>query len=362
ICVIRLDEIGDFVLFTPFLRALRRTFPNAEITLIVNPAVFGLAFSCSFVDRVEKFDPRRKGIFWPYLLPFRAFFFGRRHHCDFAINGRFDSDFRYAASWMIAGSNAPVRIGWSVRSGRHPALLDAGKDLLYTSVFRKPPVHELDKAVTLAVHAGCNIDGEEPIPGLDAAADVRSALTLNQDSSRRIRLMLFPGGSYANKKWSLERYVAVLRKLSQDFPLEILLIGGEGEKEDCHLVRQYLPDATDLCGKLSLQELYMTARDCDLYLGSDSGPAHVAAAAGTSTLVLFRSPATLSPEHQHSVQRFLPRGKGRIEYLQPERPIPPCKGSCEKDFPHCILQISEDMVLEKLKEMIEDLVAKKENL
>lgn len=361
ICVLRLDEIGDFVLFTPFLRVVRKTFPKAKITLVVSPAVFGLASACSFVDEVKKFDPGRRGVFWPVTLPLRAYYFGRRISCDRVINGRFDSDFRYGASWMAAGIGAPVRLGWSVHSGRHPALLDAGKDLLFTKVYSDPPIHELDKALALARNIGCPIDVEEPVPELQVSANVRSALPLDRNPHAPIRFMLFPGGSYANKKWSLDRYVAVIKELSKEFPLQVILIGGEAEKEDCLSVQNRLPEAIDLCGRVSLQELYATARESQIYLGSDSGPAHIAAAAGMSALVLFRSPATLPPAHQHSVERFLPRGKGKIEFLQPDRPIRPCKATCRKDFPHCILQISEEMVLEKLQVMLSELVMNQAN-
>lgn len=353
ICIIRLDEIGDFVLFTPFLRALRNTFPQAEITLVVNPVVMGIASSCTFVDRLEVFDAKRRGIFWPLALPVRSYLFPKRKYFDWAINGRFDSDFRYAASWIVAGTGAPVRLGWSVSAGRRPAILDAGKDLLYSSVFKVAPIHELDKALALASYVGCNVEGERAVPELQAGAGIRSALPERKSSRKEIRLMLFPGGSYANKKWSLDRYISVLREISLTYPLQVILVGGPSEKGDAEILKSSLPEAIDLCGEISLQELYATATHCDIYLGSDSGPAHLAAASGMCALVLFRSPASLPPDHQHSVQRFLPRGEGAIEFCQPAIPTLPCTETCQSSRPHCILQISEFAVFAKLEKIIE---------
>ena len=82
ILVLRLDEIGDVILMSPFLRELRRNLPDAKITLIVKPAVYNLVEHCPYVDNVVRFAP----ISCRY--PVRSFLQARR----FALRNAFDPD------------------------------------------------------------------------------------------------------------------------------------------------------------------------------------------------------------------------------------------------------------------------------
>ena len=83
---------------------------------------------------------------------------------------------------------------------------------------------------------------------------------------------------------------------------------------------------------------------CDLFIGNDSGPAHLAAAMNCPTVVVSRHPRNGALDHSNSPARFAPRG-GRVMVLQPASGMDDCTECCREAEAHCILQVTVDEVL-----------------
>ncbi len=96
VLVIRLDDIGDMVLSTPFLRELRRVVPQAKISLVVKPSVEELAVGCPFVNEILVYDPGPLGYTPTFERMQRTVRFSARHlwlrRFDLAIIPRWDAD------------------------------------------------------------------------------------------------------------------------------------------------------------------------------------------------------------------------------------------------------------------------------
>ena len=118
ILIIRLDEIGDFVLTTPFLRAIRAHYARAKITLLVRSAVAALARACPLVDEVIELPPWRKVLppFDQLATYIRAKRFARANLAmrkfQYAINPRIDYDAIVGALPMVYHARIPYRIGY----------------------------------------------------------------------------------------------------------------------------------------------------------------------------------------------------------------------------------------------------------
>ena len=115
ILIVRLDEIGDMVLTTPFLRELRRNYPKAEITLVVKPAVYNLVELCPYVDIIKKFSKvnGRWAVFQNINLAKKFVYNELEQDYDLAIVPRFDSDLDYMAGAIAFYTGASRRIGYA---------------------------------------------------------------------------------------------------------------------------------------------------------------------------------------------------------------------------------------------------------
>src|SRR4029453_4128088 len=156
--VVRNDGIGDVVLTTPLLRALRDTFPEAWISLVVRPAVKELAELCPHVDEVLVFDrnPADKSDFrfvrrfWKALrLAARSLW---KRNFDLAIVPRWGAD-HYYSSYIAYLSGAPRRVGYSESVTEYKLRFNRGYDLLFTDVLHDRQLkHELEHDLDIIAH------------------------------------------------------------------------------------------------------------------------------------------------------------------------------------------------------------------
>ena len=113
--IIRLDEIGDVIMTIPFIRELRRNFPNAEITLIVKPQTYNLVELCPYVDKVLIFN-KFFGKFAFFVNIIKSYNFSKnfliKKNFDLVIVPRYDVDI-YCASYLAFFSRAKIRVAYS---------------------------------------------------------------------------------------------------------------------------------------------------------------------------------------------------------------------------------------------------------
>ena len=149
---------------------------------------------------------------------------------------------------------------------------------------------------------------EEYVPS--AAGRARAAALLAQHAPGRPRVLLHPGGAVnpgmtlLAKRWPPDRFAALVARLVAAGATP-LLAGGPGDHDAVAAVLAALPPGTppppDLSGHLDLDGHAALAAQCDLYIGHDSGPTHLAAAPGTPTVVIFgpTDPAVYAPPGDH---------------------------------------------------------------
>jgi heptosyltransferase-2 len=105
----------------------------------------------------------------------------------------------------------------------------------------------------------------------------------------------------------------------------------------------------DLVGQTTLRQTAAVLEQCDLYVGNDTGPLHIAAAAGTPVVVVMSHPLGGDPTWRYSPDRFGPRGvPSRI--IRPE-PVPPCTTYCRSGIAHCILNVPIDQVTRAIHDL-----------
>jgi heptosyltransferase-2 len=337
ILVVRTDRIGDVVLATPLLRALRQTFPDAYLAALVRPYARDVLLHNPALDAVLCDDPQgvdagRRG-FWRQVLRLR------RERFDTALLLMPTS----RAAWLLFWAGIPVRIG----VGRKFYEVVTGM----RSVSRQgyvPLRHEADYCLDLGRAIGVQAEASDAVlrtevflTASERAAAGRELRDLGlQDGDFVLGIHPTGGGSAPN--WPVERW--------QELATALAPAGGDSGTRPAapivHLVTgesatpawPRVPRTIDRRGPRPLRQLIADLAHCDLVVGASTGPLHLAAALGVPTVGLFCPLPACSP------QLWGPRGAAAATFVLP----PPgcCPGRCPRDPKQCrFAEIEVDAVV-----------------
>ncbi|NGX59826.1 MAG: Lipopolysaccharide core heptosyltransferase RfaQ [Chlamydiae bacterium] len=357
ILVIRLDEIGDFVLTTAFLRELRNNFRDAKITLVVKQEVYNIAQTCPYIDLLYAYNPRVGGYFAKIRLKWRKRRFVKRFFrkkvFDLAIVPRWDAD-DHGALPLVGLSHSKRRVGYSESVSERKMKQNKGYNLYLTDVIEDDTVdHEVKKNLNVIKFLGgtCSSDSLELWLTEDDVAVAEKWLAPFQKEDRPL-IALGVGASRARKRWPLASFVEVSRKLLVEKNVQFVVIGGA----DDHVLGEELKvelgiDLLNLAGKLSLRQSAAVLERCTLFLGNDSGPKHIAAALQRPVVETICHPVNGSPQSCYSPERFGAWGRGHIA-VQPSVCRLPCTESCYSSESHCILDVNPENVLAAVNKII----------
>ena len=247
VAVIRLRSLGDCVLMTPAVELLKRARPDLEVAVVVEER-----FAAIFED-----NPDVSRILPPRVTPLRQF---SPYLC---VN--FHGGSRSLWLTLCSGARRTAGFGHYRFAGLYDFRLPRAQEVLGEE--RK--VHTAEHLALAVIHLGAP-RGEIP----------RARVVATPPASESAYAVIHPMASAADKTWPAARFAQVAGHLRNEMGLEPVFIAGEGE--DLSFFRQYrtLADAP-------LKEVKSMLRGATLFLGNDSGPAHVAAALGLPVVVLF---------------------------------------------------------------------------
>ena len=329
VCIIKPSALGDVVQTLPVLGALRQRFSRAHIAWVVNHAYASLLTPIPHLDEVIPFDRERyRGIGprnWQEILGFFRGLSERRFDLAIDLQGLLRSGL------MTWATRASCRVG--LTSARE------GARLFYTYRANDLPIEqgavERYWKVVEALGAG------------ECAREYSLALSpLEQEWAcwaigglPRPIVALNPGARWQTKRWPADRFADVTDKALGRTAGSAVVLGGPGEEPFADIVaaRLHLP-CVNLCGRTSLRQLAALLQQCDLLLTNDSGPMHLAAAVGTSTVSIFTCTSPV---------RAAPTGAAHCV----AQTSVSCKGSYRKtcDRMICMQELSADKVLPVLE-------------
>lgn len=275
ILVIDLAFIGDVILATPAVRALKEAYPTAHITMLTVPLTADVAAMNPYVDEVMVYDKRGadRGLFglWRVSRRVKAQRFDLAVSMNFALRGA-------ALAWL---SGISRRLGYDAQHGGLFLNLVASSK---RAGIRHETLNHLEVLKPLGI----------------ATADTSLVLTPPKEAwaglkDKRERhhipeagyLALCPFGSYARKDLSLATAAHLVRHWSER--RAIFLIGGAAERERLEKVARLagLPLGNVLGGALTLPELAVFLQKADCLITVDTGPLHVAQGVGCRTVAVF---------------------------------------------------------------------------
>lgn len=287
--------LGDAVMCTPTLRALKKRFPEAQITVAGKGACCAVLEGLPWIDHFLPL-PERPGLMKSLSLRVSL----RASRPELAVI--FPHAFR--AAWLAWLSGAPRRIG--VDRGGRRLLLSESIDTYRVDGKRVPRYTALEYLELVAL-TGASDDGQ----GLELRADPAhlSAVKALIEPGRPV-VGIAPGAAFGpSKRWLPERFAAVADQLHRDHHAQCLLMTGPGEEDtrDAVLRAAQSPLIEYHGGAPSIARLKAAIASVDLLIGNDSGPRHIAIAFKKPVICIMgsTSPAyTESPWERGEVVRI----------------------------------------------------------
>jgi heptosyltransferase-2 len=280
--VIHRIRIGDAVVITPLLRAVRARYPAAEIVLLVSPAVAGLMERAPGVDRVVSFAPM------PAERP------GRAAARAAGLAGRAPIalvlDFTRLSVAIARRAGAAVRVGYD----------DHGRGLGLTHTLPWPlewaratadyppgtaPRHQAERWLALGTLLGAEADDAQPRLSVESTASW-DALLPGAGLAPDARVLLVHPGSDAAYRWRVDRWAAVVNTLVRRHALRAVLSGGPEDAPVVAALRARLEAPAPDILRAGLVRALDVAGRAALVLTVDTCLAHIASAAGTPAVVL----------------------------------------------------------------------------
>ncbi len=328
ILVIRLDRLGDVILSTPVLEALRHHFPHAFIAMMVRPVCRDVVDGHPYLNDVILYEKEgaQRGVIGTIRFARRL----RRYEFDTALVLH-PSNRSHWIPWL---ARIPVRVGYNRKQGWL---------LTHRLPHRKQEGDRHEAAYTLELLTVFGIAPPRPRPvvPVQEAAALRVERLLAEAAIEPIdRLVaIHPSASCVSKRWMPERFAEVADRLASEQGVRICLVAGEPDAAFAVHVAQAMRSPTlNLAGRLRVAELAALLRRCRLLISNDSGPVHLAAAVGTPVVDIFgRNQRGLSP------QRWGPLGDGHV-ILHKEVGCVTCLAhNCDINF-FCLTSLSAEEV------------------
>lgn len=301
IAILRALQLGDLLQAVPAMRALRHCFPQAEITLI------GLPWAADFVRRFSGYLDRFVE-FGGYPGITEAEYQPEKTTAFLAEQWAYHYDLVIQMHGSGKSSNPlALALGGRVTAGYYG---EAGPGEL--SLFAPYPEDEPERCrnLGLVTLVGCSATSTELEFPL-SAEDRRDADSLLQKVSGQNGPLigLHPGARPPSRRWPIAYFAEVGDTLTRRFGATIVLTGGPAEVETARAVQQAMQSpALCVAGETSLGALAGLIERFDLFVSNDTGPAHIADALGTRSVVIFgpadhRRWASLDQEHHPFVRR-----------------------------------------------------------
>jgi predicted lipopolysaccharide heptosyltransferase III len=325
VLLVRLRSIGDTVLATPSIFALKRFLPQAQVDILVEEWVAPVLTDHPDIDNVVVLE--RGGVVARTRIAreLRA----TRYDVVYNLHGG------TTATFLTRATGARHRIGF--RNYQYAKLHTelAPSPLL---LWGQQKTHSVEQQLALLGWTGVPVtDRPRTRLGIspEAAETVNQRLAAAGLTDRKIAL-IHPAAAFATKRWATENFARVAEFLAERGFAPVAIAAPQESEILDDLLREASVDIVLM--DLSLPEVTALASRSQLFVGNDSGIAHIAAAVGTPSVVIFGS---------SNVAHWRPWNRAAAEVVFEELPCQPCHGYfCEKfPEPECILRVPVNRVV-----------------
>ena len=332
VLIIKLRYIGDVLLATPTMRALKAAQPDVHVTMMVNRGTEDVLLGNPDVDEIMVLDKGSLAAQWRLIAGLR------RRQFDTVIDLT-DGDRSAFLSWI---SGAPVRIGFN---DEH-----RWRGQGYTQVVQPVPGvrHRIDRDLAalklLKIEAGSKV----PQLWLTSEDENRANQLLEQLGIQRSQsiVVLQPGARYWFKAWPPERFAELADRLQSEYNCQVLIGGSQQDIILAQQIRQMAKsNLVIMAGRTTIRQFAVIAKKSALFVGSDSGAMHIASAVGTPVVALF------GPSNPFE---WGPRGGGPADVIYMGLDCRDCfHPTCRRGEGNCMKLITVDAVYASARRMLD---------
>lgn len=341
VLLIRVDALGDFVVFTPAIAAIRMRYHDWHLIVVVQEGVAELARTCPYVDEVIGVD-REKYRYNP-LYAISVLREVRQQRSAICINAMYSHNIM--SEEIALWSDSTISIGWRGTWGDSLSFLKACYDRTYTTLLQDMfslGTHELQRHKTLLSNLGAQSENLVPqLWHIEPPSLVHPSQCVEEALQIERSIIVVPGSEDPTRRWPLSNYAEIVARLHARYPaFHVLMVGSEKDKRATldDGIRKEFAGMLDLRGKTSTLDLIQLVKRSSLVLGNETGPLHVAIALGIPTVCI------LGGGHYG---RFMPYGDPEVHQVvtQPLECFG-CDWKCVRSRVECILDIPVDRVWE----------------
>ena len=320
--IIKLRYIGDVLLATPTLRAIKSARPDVRVTMMVNRGTEGVLSGNPDIDEILVLDKGSVAAQWRLIVGMR------RRRFDTVLDLT-DGDRSAFLSWV---SGASVRIGFNDEHRR--------RGICYSAVVPPQPGlrHRIDRDLAALKSLGVPASETQPKLWLTEEDEAGADQLLDRLGIRRERaiIILQPGARYWFKAWPAERFAELADRLSSKYKCQVLIGGSRDEEALAQRIQATARTSpVSIAGLTRLKQFASIAKRAALFVGNDSGAMHIAAAVGTPMVALF---GPSNPDE------WGPRGD-RMKVLYKGLDCRACfHPTCERGELNCMQQLSVEAV------------------
>lgn len=348
VLIICIDRIGEVILNIPFIRELHRNLNyNTKITLVIRSPAVQFMELCPYVDDIIVYNGREyigeyteDSIHKSKLFADRYF---RTEGYDVAfITGWHNIDIE--GLFLAVFSRARLRIGFSEHNMSHKEFCNMNFDKFLSLPIKSVSImHDVERALSLVTTMGGDIKSNclEIWTKEQDAKYAENFFMMNHLSKYRV-IAIVPHALDEARMWDWHRYAELIDVIGMNFKkVFFLLLGGEDSNMLCNKITEYCKcnRVIDLSGKTNLRQVAEILRLCTIYIGADTGLAHIAAAVNLPTIEIVCHSREGDPLEYPAPERYRPWGN-KSYIVRPEKALPGCGATCYKRQAHCINQIS----------------------
>jgi lipopolysaccharide heptosyltransferase III len=336
VLVVRLRSIGDTVLATPSLDALRRFLPAARIDILLEDWVAPVLEGFDAVDNVLTF---KKDDFRSRLQTARQI---RRAKYDVALNLHGGT----TATFFVRASGARHRVGYAENQYKflYNHLLSSSSDF-----WQKEKTHSAEQQLALLGFVGVPV-ADKPKTRLvvteKALSSIEERLTKFKIQNSKFKIALIhPVAAFETKQWATENFAQIADFLHRK-NLPVVAVATKKESEILEKLKQLSSSPILTFDDLTLPEITALASKAKIFIGNDSGIAHIAAAVNAPSVVIFGS---------SNIHHWRPWTNAPNEIVYETLPCQPCAGYFCKEFgePKCILSVKVESVIQAIEKVLE---------
>jgi lipopolysaccharide heptosyltransferase II len=334
--VVKLERIGDLVLSVPAIHALKRKFPKSHITLVVNPYTKAIVSNDPSIDEIIVYDSNGPHSGFRGKMSLLGLLRSRRFDVAIDLSTR---DFFFLPVWLTYLSGAHLTLG----------LDNFARGFLF-GIKVKPEKKPRPLAEeVLHILAPLNVTTSELQPKLFLSEEdrhyIKGYLESESITETDTLVCVHTGGFFKTQHWVEEGYSEVARYLIKRYNAKVFFVGSENEKTMVNEIINMIHERPfNLAGEISLGQLMALISRCHLFIGSSSGPLHIAVGLNVPTVSIL---GPTIPE------RWNPQEENHI-ILRKDLPCSPCEsGHCWKTDYACMRHVTAQEVISAADRQLE---------